>query len=305
MLRKVGAWSGILLLLLFGLATSAGVQAARDPDRAPTTGPRPLPEAVPALVRDGVAVATGPHVGTAPLLVLFMLPPRDVPAQDAYLSAVADPGSPYYGHYLTLDEMNARFNPTAATEGRVLAWLRANGITDLQAPANHLYVEAKGSTAAFSALLHVHIQDYEVPGRQFYAPDRPPLLPAEVAADVESISGLSNEARIHSFTNGNANGHPPYYPQDLANAYNVNPVWSAGYTGTGQKVGVVLWGAPPSDTTLTTWGGATGAAVATRANGRLVIVPINGGSTFGDTGEAAMDIEWAGSMAYTAQIRYY
>ena len=192
-----------------------------------------------------------------------------------------------------------------AHERRVLTWLKANGISQVDAPANHLYVEAHAPAAAVNALLGITLTRYQAKDRSFYAPDRLPTLPAEIAGSVQWIMGLSDAVRVRAMPNGTPNTNSPYHPQDLANAYNINPLWDAGHTGTGQKVAITFWTDPPSDTTLNRWASDTGAAFHTQANGRLVVTPINGGSACSDAGEAGLDIAAVNGMAYTAQIGYY
>ncbi|MGI8589274.1 MAG: protease pro-enzyme activation domain-containing protein [Chloroflexia bacterium] len=294
---------GVLLLaLLLALPMLAGAGKAG----AAPSGPRTLSaDSVPAEVRSGQAKLLGPHAAAAPMDLLFMLPMRDKVGLDAFLADVSNPQSPNFGHYLTQEEANARFNPDTAHEKSVEAWLGAHGITVLDTVPNHLYVKATATSGAFQTLLGVQINDYSLPGRTFYSLDRPVTLPAEVSADVQSVVGLTNIAQFHTFNNGLAHGAPAYYPQDMANAYDVNPLWAAGYTGAGTTVALTLWGAAPTDGTLNTWAAATNAAVATRANGRLIVIPVDGGSTFEDAGEAGLDIESSGGIAYQAQIRYY
>ena len=276
------------------------------PAGAAPSGPHTLSsDSVPAVVRNGQAKPLGLHTATESLHVLFNLPLRDKAGLDAFLADVSDPHSPHFGQYLTLEQANARFNPAVAGEQRVLAWLKAEGISDVQTQPNHLYVGAQVPVATLNRLLGIQITDYALADRTIYAPDRAPTLPAAVSGDVPWVVGLSNQTRFRKMSNGTAHGTTPYYAQDYANAYNVNPLWAAGYTGAGTTVAITLWGAAPSDTALNNWQSRTGAAVATRANGRLVIIPVDGGSTFADVGEAGMDIEASGGIAYQAQIRYY
>jgi kumamolisin len=110
---------------------------------------------------------------------------------------------------------------------------------------------------------------------------------------------------MHAFVNRTAHGAVPYYPQDFANAYNVNPLWKAGYTGLSQHIGIVLWTVPPADSTMQRFKSVTGAAVATVANGKLKVIKVAGGTTVPDDGEAGLDIEYTSGLAPGATIDYY
>jgi len=174
---------------------------------------------------------------------------------------------------------------------------------------NHLIVDAQGTTAQIERLLHLAINDYRAPvrgqERTFFSPSRNPYVAAPVRAVVQSITGLDSYPRMGPFRNGKAHGVAPYFPQDFANAYNVNPLWNAGYTGSGQHIGITLWTVPPSDSTLQHFTSVTGAAVATVANGKLKVIPVDGGSSAQDGGEAALDIEYTSGLAPGATIDYY
>jgi kumamolisin len=297
----------LLAVMLLGSGRSAG---------AAPPAPRTLPaDSVPLDVRSGAAHLAGPHPAKDTLLVLFMLPLRDWDGLNRFLADVSDPHSPNYGHYLTEAEVTARFGPEAVHADHVAAWLRANGITDVETPADRLYVMAKGSTGAFARLLNVQINDYTMPGRQFYAPDRPPTLPAAVAADIHWISGLDSDSQIHTGLQqqppGAAGTHaptdsPPYIPAAYQAAYDTTPVLNAGADGTGTNIAITLWTLAPTDLTLQWWELMTQSPAPTRENGRLEEIFTEGTpSSDQDDGEAAMDIEFSSGMAPAAHIRYY
>lgn len=304
--------SALLMALSAGLTASTtfagspvGSGAAHDGAKGTQGFVSRLSQAVPSKVSNGTAQLVGKHADGAELRLLFQMPFRNEAGLTAFIDDVSNPKSSNYGHYLTLAEENARFSPDPAAEARIMAWLQKAGVSGLETTPNHLYVGAKATSATWSTLLHVQINDYQLGSHMFYSVDRVPVVPTEVQSDVQWITGLSNSTQFRRMSNGTARGAPPYHPQDIANAYNVNPLWNAGITGAGSSLAITLWGAAPSDSTLNSYGTTTGAAVATRANGRLVIVPIEGGSTYPDVGEAGLDIESAGGMAYQAQIRYY
>jgi len=210
-----------------------------------------IPAAVPAVVRQGVAHVDGAHNPSDIISIAVGLPLRNKTGLDAYLRSVADPTSPQYHHYLSQDEANRQFNPTAEDEQRVVAWLMAHGLLVTRRYPNHLMVDATGTIARIQSMLAMTVQDYTAKqGTQtvhFYAPDAAPTVDASVSDVVATVAGLDNYPRFHTGSNGLAHGTTPYYPQDFANAYNVNPLWNAGATGQGQHVGITMWAPPPSD----------------------------------------------------------
>ena len=330
--NKTYNWRGLIIFsfLAFALCISTGMAFAALPTSQgdialhPETGAGPGPnmvDIVPSQVRDGSATLVGKHSDADLLTVLFMLPFKDQAGLQAFIADVSNPKSPNYGHYLTLDQENARFNPDVAREQRVSTWLAAENVGGVQLVPNHLYVYAQASVATFSKLLNVQINDYKAGGQTFYAPDRVPTLPANVSGDVNWISGLSNEDILQTFNvvqpgSGSKAGSgtrlpsgpqasPPYTPQDMAVAYNANALL-ASHNGTGTNVAITLWTLAPSDATLNYWSSITGSPVATRGSGRLAIILTDGSqSTDTGDGEAALDIESSSGLAAGMNIRYY
>jgi kumamolisin len=274
--------------------------------------PKPLHGHVPDEVGQGAAhVLSHRDAGTV-ISISIGLPMRNAAALDSFLQQVNDPTSPGYHQFMTQAQVNASFNPTVRQESQVVQWLQSNGLTVTATYPNHLLVDAQGTVGQIENLLHTTINNYQgkVHGKdsQFFAPAVDPTVDASVADDVQSITGLDDVPRFHIATNGTAHGAAPYYPQDFANAYDVNSLWNTGATGSGQHIGITLWTVPPSDTTLSHFGTVTGASVATTANGRLQVIKVDGGTTAAlspDGGEAGMDIEYTGGMAPGATIDYY
>jgi hypothetical protein len=201
------------------------------------------------------------------------------------------------------------------------SWLKSHGLTVTHTYPNHLLVDVTGTFAQIEQVFHVTINDYtmQLNGKQitFYSPANEPTISGSVNSLIYSIVGLDNYPRVHAdnvkahptFTNGNAHGIPPYYPQDFANAYDVNPLWNLGDTGSNQHIGITLWGTPPSDAALNKFALKTGANVATQANGRLQVIQVSctGSCYYNTLGgiEAGIDVESSSGMAPGATIDYY
>jgi subtilase family serine protease len=304
----------ILILILSTAQTNLHVIAASPPSKT-------LTGYIPSAVTDGEAHLIGQHPGTDQLALAIGLPLRNVQALTQLLNEASTPRNPHYRHYLTLTQENQAFNPTSQQEQQVMAWLQANGLMVTHTYPNHLLVDTTGTFAQVERLLHITLNDYttSLDGKTtaFYAPATEPTLPGSVTSLVNSIVGLDNFPLIHAdnatahptFTNGNANSQPPFYPQDFANAYDVNPLWNLGDTGSNQHIAITLWGTPPSDATLNKFAQQTGANVATQANGRLRViqVPCSSGCNYKTLGgtEAALDVESSSGIAPGATIDYY
>lgn len=292
--------------LVFCIAASAVAKSTH----AEGTSMRPMVEGdMPPVVQSGQAQEVGPVAPSSTIRFAIALAPQNQIGLEGALQRVADPSSPQYRKYLTLNQENALYNPTQSEEDQVVQWLTQHGLTVSATYPNHLMVDALGPASLVGPLLGVALNNYTADvnghGVSFYSANREPSVEASVASVVSGVIGLSNFPRFHMTTNGVAGGTAPYYPQDFANAYDVNPLWNAGDTGAGQHIGITLWTVPPTDSTLSAFASHTGASVATTANGRLQVIRVDGGTTTADLGEAGLDIESASGIAPGATIDYY
>lgn len=119
----------------------------------------------------------------------------DQPGFARELRAVYDPASLRYHRFSTSAELTERFGPSREAYERLLAFLEAQGFELVAGSENRLTVSVRGTRAAAERAFDIEIGDYELGERRFYANDRDPALPAELASHVQAITGLSNLAR--------------------------------------------------------------------------------------------------------------
>ncbi|WP_183061610.1 protease pro-enzyme activation domain-containing protein [Motilibacter peucedani] len=112
--------------------------------------------------------------------------------EEAFLASLQDKSSPNFHRYLTAEQWNARFAPSAADEQKVVDWAQANGITVTRRFANHLVVDLEGDVGTVEKALGVSINDYTLGQRQFYANTAAPALPASISDVVEAVGGLNS-----------------------------------------------------------------------------------------------------------------
>src|SRR5579875_3604037 len=286
------------VVLAWTIPTS-GIVGAAPPTRT-------FPGALPGPVAHGDAQRLGPHQATATIPFAVVLPLRNEANLDTFLQQVNDPSSPEYHQYLTQQQVNDLYDPTPDQEQAVASWLKSQGFQVNDGYANHLIVDATGTAAQIESAFNVSMGDYQatVNGKQrtFYSPDSAPTVTASVASDIAQIVGLTNYQQFAIAANGKTDGRAPYYPADFANAYDVTPLWNAGYTGSGQHIGITLWEAPPSSSTLSSWASTTGAS---NPYSHLNVIKVDGGNGIADDGEASLDVEYTSGMAPAAAIDFY
>ena len=121
---------------------------------------------------------------------------RDQAGLETLARQVSDPKSSSYGHYLTAQQLNDRFGPTDEQSARVRSWLTSSGMQVIASNAHYLTVQGDVDTAerAFGTELRTYHRD----GRTYRAPAADVTVPAALAADVLSVSGLSTApSRVH------------------------------------------------------------------------------------------------------------
>jgi len=166
---------------------------------------------------------------------------RDTAGLHAFLAQVSDPSSPLYHHFLTPAQFNARYAPTAADVASVRSFLTSHGMTVTKVSGNRDVVDAVGSTSQVEQAFATTMGVYRQSGRQFFANDTAPRLPASIAGVVQGVAGLDNHAVRHpeavrdAAVTPNASRPVGLQPSQLHTAYQTTTLGKA----SGQTV--ALW----------------------------------------------------------------
>lgn len=149
---------------------------------------------LPALAKAKAVAPQSKAVADEPLTLTLVLKRDDQAEFERYLYEVYNPSSPNYRHFLTQSEIADRFGPSRVSYDGVLSHLQNNGFTLVEGSVNRLTLMVRGTRTKAERAFEVRIGDYELAERHFYANDRNPALPAQLAARVQAIAGLSNLA---------------------------------------------------------------------------------------------------------------
>lgn len=283
------------------------------------------------------SVDMGAAVSAQTSSVTLTLKLHDQPALEQYIQDTVTPGSAHFQQFLTRDQFASQYAASAAEIAQVQAFLTKKGLTS-RVLDNHMNIRATGTLAQLGAAFGTPIHSYvsTTSGQRFHRPTSTVLLPSAIANLVVATSGLSNEnkylshrvkainvsgtpagqgpksklataalAETASAAGGNptATGIPGSFTVgDVANFYNINPLYKAGITGKGSTVAIVtLSNFYPADA-QTYW---TGIGLTTKPN-RISQVHVDGGSVIdGGSGETALDVEQSGGLAPDADIIVY
>ena len=227
---------------------------------------------------------------------------------DQFLVAQQNPSSPDFHKWLTPEQFADRFGISTSDNSKVVAWLQSEGLTVNESARGRNWVAFSGTAAQVSQALRTEIHRYQTNGATHIANATEPSVPEALADIVGGFMGLNDfhpKSMATKFQqllpdpdyNNGANHY--LVPQDFATIYDITPLTTAGFDGTGQKIAIVgqsdlilsdltafrtRYGLPANPPVLVPYGADPG------VNGDLV--------------EADLDLEWSGAIAPKATIYY-
>jgi subtilase family serine protease len=170
------------------------------------------------------------------------------------------------------------------------------------------------------------IHDFSKAGKRFHRPAQPAVIPAALKDALLAVVGPSDEARFHPINvrakdwtgsplgkhklvlpskGATASGVPwEYTVGDVANFYDINPLYKAGINGSGQTIGIAtLANFKPADA-YAYWN-----LVGLKVNqDRITQVHVDGGGPLSGpdgSGETSLDVEQSGGLAPASNIIVY
>lgn len=319
------------LLTILALCGFSGSALAANQAGSPTAAPR-IVDAVDETKLVTLAGQTHPLAApkydrgavedSYPMEHMFLQLRRSPKQEDTLKSTIdelQDPHSGKYHQWLTAEELGTKFGPAQRDIETVAQWLSSHGFQVNTVHKNGLTIDVSGTAGQVREAFHTEIHKYLVNGKQHIANVSDPQIPAAMAPVVAGFVALNDfmpktalSKPIKTFTfpcNGcpdGFNGIPQYdeAPADLATIYNVGPLYKAKkpITGKGQTV-AVLERTNINSADVATFRKAFG--LASYSGTFAQIHPGTGCTDPGTTPdevEAALDAEWAGSVAPDASV---
>ena len=164
---------------------------------------------------------------------------------ESLLSNLYDPRSPMYHHFLTPQQFDAEFGPTADQQQQVISYLRSEGFSVSHVSSNGLLIDASATVAQAEAAFQVSINNYKVGANTFFANASAPTIPGSLSSLILSIGGLDNSTHWKPILQSNLSqqklahaAQSGYGPSDLLGAYDGNALHQAGIMGDNQTVAV-------------------------------------------------------------------
>ena len=220
------------------------------------------------------------------------------------------PGSPDYHRWLTPEEYAGRFGVSEDDLKQIAGWLEGQGLTVRAMAKGRNWIAVSGTAAQIESAFQTQLRNYLVDNDLHFANATEPSVPSAIKPLVRGIHGLHDfrmkpskilsAGTVPNYTSSSGNHY--LAPNDIATIYNVNPLYSAGMDGSGQKLVVVgqtqinlsdiqyfrnRFGLPPNDP-------------------QTILVPNtrDPGISSGDLAEADLDLEWSGAVARAAKLIY-
>jgi subtilase family serine protease len=227
---------------------------------------------------------------------------------DALVEAQHDPRSQLYRKWLTPAQYGARFGASVEDTARVAAWLTGHGFTVAEIPASHRLILFSGTSGQVAEALHTEMRRYRVDGVEHIANAQDPQIPAALAGVVGGVVSLHDFRRRSAIRTRTALGAKPLYtsgsthylfPADWAAIYNLNPLYTAGTTGTGSSIAI----AGRSNIKVSDVMAFRAKAGLVANNPTVILAGTDPGLVTGDQDEATLDVEWSGAVAPGAAVK--
>lgn len=284
---------------------------------AATTNRVQLNEATPMAVKHGKLLGHTNRSTKSSLTIALQL--RNSDKLDNFIASLNDPSSSNYKHYITPEEFKSQYGPTDETVANVKSYLTSKGFKVQNVSSNNAFITVSGTTGHVEDAFGVTINNYQnSQGQTYYSNAQAPTIPAEFSGVITDVEGMNNEAHythpkirkptthvnskpaavVPNVGSGPAGG---YTPAELKGAYDVSPLASAGYTGSGQTVAVMELDGYKS-TNTTNYSNYYGLGSPAPTN--VYVDGYNGAAGQGEV-EVELDIEVINAIAPKAQVRVY
>ncbi len=242
---------------------------------------------------------------------------RTSPTQQAELEQLLrdqqNPSSSKFRKWLTPEQYADRFGASPADMAKIVSWLTSEGFEIISTGRGRRHVAFNATAEQIRSALHTEIHNYRVDGELHFANATPPEIPEAIQDMVWEISNLNDfrarhmpmrpvpvGPRAQPETSNGKGGHQ-LAPGDVYTIYDTNRIYTAGYTGKGQKIAII----DRSDVLL------SDIALFRNTFGLPSVVPqrvlVAGATNPGVTPnnqETNLDLDWAGAMAPNAQLLY-
>jgi hypothetical protein len=166
---------------------------------------------VPQQVLNGQATRVSHYNPDLKLRLVMSIKAPHMAEEEQFLREQQTKGMPNFHKFLTAEEWNARFAPSAEDEQKVVDWAQSQGLTVTRRYSHRLIVDLEGTVDSIEKAFGVTINNYQVGEEVDFSNDRDPLLPASLKNIVTTVQGMNNIQRMHGSARGSENLKGPDY----------------------------------------------------------------------------------------------
>ena len=276
----------------------------KEPTEEPDGVPSPLP---------GVYDDQGPAPPDAGVRALIGFPTRDRATLEAKVRDMYDPQSPGFREYMTVDAWMAGHAPPVEDVDLIKAWLLTEGFKVNWTAGNRMLIHFSGTAADFNRVFQTELRicirkNPLASGDPFPVyctlPDDGLMLPKFAADRTTGVLTADLPAEVGMLSNegGKVEPDPPgsggYAPHQIAGAYDLTPLYDAGFDGAGSSIGVIAAGTYHAIDLQIFWASF---GISRQLPKRVSLLePVHERIT-----ETILDVQWSTSMAPGAEVRVY
>jgi subtilase family serine protease len=233
-------WSLVVVLVGAGVAGISIMAHAQSDPRVPMNG-----QTAPLIQQ---AQMIGNVQSQQPMQLSIGLQLRHKTALQQLLQSLYQPGSAQYHQFLTPQQFEARFSPTAEQQQQVVDYLNNQGLKVDSVSSNGLLIDAHGTTSQVETAFDVSMHNYRLGNHTFYANANEPTMSAALSPLIMSVGGLDNSVQYQPLAYRASQASVAYNQPQLAGAYDIDPLYQAGTQGANQNIAVFeLDGYQPAD----------------------------------------------------------
>jgi hypothetical protein len=248
------------------------------------------------------------------------------------LAEQQDPRSPEYHKWITPEQYAERFGLSPNDIQKITTWLQSQGFAIVRVARAHNFIVFSGTAAQVEKTFQTEIHDFKLGGQTHFSNTTSPSIPSALSGIVAGIRGLNNfRARSHAlrskpnYTEPVAGGdHYWIAPGDITAIYDLQRLYTAGISGTGQTLAVMgetdvyladlndfrtMFNLPEQISGCTFFSGTNVIEGCNTSNFQYSLVqgdvdPGVPNSLQDDLLEADIDLEWSNAVAQQAKIMY-
>jgi len=223
---------------------------------------------------------------------------------ETLLEQQRDPASPEFHNWLTPEQYGERFGASQRDIATLTSWLESQGFAIEQLARAQNWITFSGTAGQIAQAFHTELHRYQEGNEIHFANAAEPSIPAALADIVSELRGLDDfkprppHKQLAAPDYTTSSGSHYLAPDDFATIYDITPLYTAGFNGTGQKLVI----AGQTDINMSDISTFRKTFNLPTNLPQVVLTGPDPGVSQGDQVEADLDLEWAGAVARNATI---